>query len=268
MPEALDGLLLVRPQRPAVLDEVDGVRLAVDVPGEVLGGPAQLQQGLLDLPALGGVHGHRVGVEPGTDQRDDPLGPQDLLEHRPVGAGQDQPVDGVLGEGEAAVARHGLGDVDEQRVRDGVAGELDERVDDLLGVVPRGPGVPQAERGDPVRVDVLGGPLELGEGGDGPARGTGELVVDLEEECFVALDDERPVHKRPFPTWGGCPGADGQTSSLPYQGPGVRGPDRPSRPGSCCVRHLPVSSWSRRAWVWRYSSPDSRKAVAEAWNAS
>ena len=49
--------------------ELDGVRLAVDVPGEVLGGPAQLQQRLLDLAALGGVHGDRVRVDAGADQR-------------------------------------------------------------------------------------------------------------------------------------------------------------------------------------------------------
>lgn len=54
-------------------------------------------------------------------------------------------MDGVLGEGETAVAGHGLGDVDEQRVRDGVAGELHERVHDLLGVVAGRAGVPQAE---------------------------------------------------------------------------------------------------------------------------
>ncbi len=196
MPEALDGLLLVRAQRPAVLGQVDLVRLAVHVPREVLGRPAQLEQRLLDLPALGGVHGHGVGVEPRTDERGDPLGPQDLLQHGAVGAGQDQAVHGVLGEGEAAVARHGLGDVDEQRVRDGVAGVLHERVDDLLGVMTGGPGVPQAERGDPVGVDVLGGPLQLGEGSDGTPGGSGELVVDFEQEGFVALDDEWTIHAR------------------------------------------------------------------------
>ncbi len=172
------------------------MRLAVHVAGEVLGGPAQLEQRLLDLPALGGVHGHGVGVEPRTDERGDLLGPQDLFQHRSVGAGEHQSVHGVLGEGQAAVARHGLGDVDEERVRDGVAGVLDERVDDLLGVMAGGPGVPQAERGDPVGVDVLGSPLQLGEGGDGTPGGSGELVVDFEKEGLVALDDEWTIHAR------------------------------------------------------------------------
>lgn len=142
------------------------------------------------------MHGHGVGVEPRADERGDLLGAQDLLQHRPVGAGQHQSVHGVLGEGQAAVAGHGLGDVDEQGVRDGIAGVLDERVDDLLGVVAGGAGVPQAERGDPVGVDVLGGPLQLGEGGDGTPGGSGELVVDFEKEGLVALDDEWTIHAR------------------------------------------------------------------------
>jgi hypothetical protein len=173
--------------------------LAVDVPGEVLGGPAQLEQRLLDLAALGGVHGHGVGVDAGADQRGDPLGLQHLLQHRAVGGGQDQAVRRVLGEGEPAVAVHGLGDVDEQGVRHGVAAVLHQRVHHLLGVVPGGPRVPQAERGQPVGVDVLRRPLQLGEGRDGPAAGVGPLVVDLQEQGLVGLDDQRTIHGRhPF----------------------------------------------------------------------
>ena len=116
---------------------------------------------------------------------------------------------GCLERREPAVAGHRLGDVDEQRVRHGVAGVLDERVDDLLGVVPGGAGVPQAERGHPVGVDVLGRPLQLREGRDGTTAGVGLLVVDLEEQRLVALDDEWSVHA--------CvPSArHGQTSSVP-----------------------------------------------------
>ena len=40
------------------------MRLAVDVPGEVLGRPAQLEQRLLEVAALGGVHGDGVVVDP------------------------------------------------------------------------------------------------------------------------------------------------------------------------------------------------------------
>ncbi len=50
VPEVLHRLLLVGAQRPAVLGQLDGVRLAVDVARQVLGRPAQLQQRLLDLP--------------------------------------------------------------------------------------------------------------------------------------------------------------------------------------------------------------------------
>lgn len=135
MPETLDGLALVRAQRPAVLREIDLVRLAVHVTGEVLGGPAQLEERLLDLPALRGVHGDGVGVDAGADQRGHALGTEDLLQDRPVRGGQDEAVRRVLGERETPVPVHGLGDVDQERVRDGVAAVLDEGVHDLLGVV-------------------------------------------------------------------------------------------------------------------------------------
>lgn len=54
MPEPVDGLLLVGPQLPAARVEVDAVRLAVDVAREVLGGPADLEQLLLEMAPLGG----------------------------------------------------------------------------------------------------------------------------------------------------------------------------------------------------------------------
>src|SRR3712207_7885590 len=59
-----------------------------------------------------------------------------------------------------AVAGHGLGDVDQQRVWDRVAAVLQQRVDDLLGIVASGAGVPQPERRQPVGVDVLGAALQ------------------------------------------------------------------------------------------------------------
>jgi hypothetical protein len=194
VPEALDGLLLVRAQRPAVLVQVDRVRLAVHVTGQVLGGPAQLEQRLLDLPALGGVDDHRVRVDTGADQRLNFFDRRISSSTGSVAGLQDQAVGGVLEEAQPAVAGHRLGDVDQQGVRHRVAGVLHERVHDLLGVVPGGAGVPQAERGHPVGVDVLGGALQLGERRDGAAARLGLLVVDLEQERLVALDDERSVH--------------------------------------------------------------------------
>ena len=59
VPEAVDRLLLVGPQRPAARVEVDGVRLAVDVAGLVLGRPADLEQLLLEVAALGRVDERR-----------------------------------------------------------------------------------------------------------------------------------------------------------------------------------------------------------------
>ena len=102
----------------------------------------------------------------------------------------------LLLEGEAAVAVHRVGHVDEQGVGHGIPAVGHEGVDDLLGVVAGGAGVPQAERGDAVGVHVLGGALELGERGDGAARGLGVRVVDLEEEGLVALDDQGSVIHR------------------------------------------------------------------------
>ena len=74
VPEGLDRLGLVGPQRPVGLVERDRVRLAVDVPGEVLGRPAQLEQRLLEVAALGGVHHHGVVVEPVAEHAGDLLG--------------------------------------------------------------------------------------------------------------------------------------------------------------------------------------------------
>ena len=128
----------------------------------------------------------------------DLLGAQHLLEHRPVGGGQHQPVDRVLLQPQPAVARHRLGDVDEQRVRHGVPAVLEQRVDHLLGVVAGGAGVPQAERRQPVGVHVLGGALELGERRDRLAAVGGALVVDLEQQGLVRLDDQGAVmHRQP-----------------------------------------------------------------------
>jgi hypothetical protein len=133
----------------------------------------------------------------------DLLLPEDLLQHRPVERDEHQPVSGVVGQLETAVAAHRVDDVDEQRLRHGVAGVADERVDDLLRVVPGRAGVPQRERGDPVGVHVLGRALQLGERRDRDAGGRGVGVVDLEQERLVGLDDEWSIGH------GGC--ASGRT---------------------------------------------------------
>jgi len=193
VPEVLDRLDLVGPHRPAVLAQGDRVRLAVDVAGEVLGRPAELEQHLLEVAALGRVDRDRVRVDPLPDQRLHPLGPQHLLQHRAVGAVQHQPVHRVLLQPQPAVPVHRLGDVDEQPVGNRVAGVGEQRVDDGLRVQAGGPGVPQAQRRQPVGVHVLRGALQLRERGDRLAAGRGVRMVHLQQQGPVALDDQRSV---------------------------------------------------------------------------
>ena len=141
------------------------------------------------MAALGRVHGDGVGVDSLADERLHLLAADDLFEHGAVSGDEDQAVHGVLLEPEPAVAGHRLGDVDEERVRDCVAAVLEQDVDDLLGVMPGGAGVPEAQRRQPVGVHMFGGALELGERCDGPTAVLGAVMVDLEQEGLVGLDD-------------------------------------------------------------------------------
>ena len=202
--------------------------LAVDVAREVLRGPAHLEQRLLEVAALGRVDDHRVRVDPGPEQREDLLLAQHLLQHRPVQRDHDQAVDRGVRQLQAPVATHRVDDVDEQRLRYGVAGEAHEGVDHLLGVVTRGPRVPQRQRGDAVGVDVLGRTLQLGERSDRHARGLRVGVVDLQQQRLVRLDDQRPV---------------GHAVSLPGArcGAGVHD-DKAQRPTAILRRHCPKSA--------------------------
>jgi hypothetical protein len=110
----------------------------------------------------------------------------------------------VVDQLQPAVAVHRLGDVDQQRVRDRVAGEAQQRVDDRLGVVARGSGVPQAERGEPVGVYVFGRALQLGEGCDRHPARQRVGVVDLKQQRLVGLDDQRATgHRLPLHALGG-----------------------------------------------------------------
>ena len=160
------------------------------------------------------MHDHGVVVDAVAEHPGDLLGAQHLLEHRPVGADQHQPVGRVLLQPQPAVAGHRLGDVDEQRVRDGVPAELQQRVDHLLGVVPGGAGVPQAERRQPVGVDVLRAALELRERRDRPPALDRALVVDLEQQGLVRLDDQRAVVHRDQPTERAQPDARSSSTAM------------------------------------------------------
>ena len=91
-PEVLHRQLLVGAELPAGLVQQDRVRRAVDVAGQVLGGPADLEQQLLELPALGRMHHHGLAVDPRAQQGGDLLGAADLLQHRVVGGPHHQAV--------------------------------------------------------------------------------------------------------------------------------------------------------------------------------
>ncbi|GAA1572127.1 hypothetical protein GCM10009692_09940 [Leucobacter aridicollis] len=74
-----------------------------------------------------------------------------------------------------------------------------EGVEDFLGGVPSGARVPQPETRHPVRVDVLGGALKLGEDGEFVSRILGVRVRYLEQYGVVALNDEgAESHNWPF----------------------------------------------------------------------
>ncbi len=165
----------------------------VDVPGQILGRPARLEQGLLQPAPLASRYDHGGVVDAGADQRGDGLGPEHLGEHGKIGGAQDQAVGRVDLEAKATVAGHDLGHVDQEGLGHGVARPAQQGVDHLLGVVAGGAGVPEAQRAQPVGVDVLGGALQLGERGDvGPAR-LGVGMVDLEQQRAVRLDNQRAL---------------------------------------------------------------------------
>ena len=130
---------------------------------------------------------------PGAEHRRDLLVAQHLLEHRAVQAYQRQAVGWVLDQLQPAVAGHGVDDVDQQRLRHRVAGETDQRVDDLFGVVAGGAGVPQRQRRDAVGVHVFGRAFQLGKRRDGGARRAGQLVVDFEQHRLIGLHDQWSV---------------------------------------------------------------------------
>ncbi len=176
--------------------------LAVDVAGQILCGPTDFEQHLLDAAALAVVHDDGVVVDAGPEHRRDLLVAQHLFEDRAVQAHQDQAVDRALHQLKTAVAGHGVDDVDEQRLRHRVARERHQCVDDLFGVVARGARVPQRQRCDPVGVDVLGRALELRERSDRGARSAGLLVVDFEQHRLVGLHDQGAVgHFVHYPDW-------------------------------------------------------------------
>jgi hypothetical protein len=175
---------------PTVLGQRDLVRLTVHVPGQVFGGPAELEQRLLQPAALRGMYRDRLVVDASAEHAGQLLVLRHLDQHDAVEAAQDEAVTRVVDELQAAVPVHGLGHVHEQRVRHRVAGELDQRVDHAFGVVAGGPRVPQPERSQPVRVHVLRRALELGERGDRHPARLRVGVVHLQQKRLVRLHDQ------------------------------------------------------------------------------
>ena len=192
-PEVLRGQLLVGPELPAGFVEHDEVRCAVHVAGQVLRGPADFEQQLLELAALGGVHHHGFAVDPRPQQGRDLLGADDFLQDRVVVGAHHQAVLRVLLQPQPAVAGHGLFDVDQQRMRHREPGVLQQGVEHLLGVQAGGPGIPEAQRREPVAVHVFRGAFQLGEGGDRVPRLGGLFVVHFQQDGLVTLDDQRSV---------------------------------------------------------------------------
>ena len=192
-PERVRCQLLVIAQVPVVLLQADRVRLAVYVAREILRGPTDLEQQLLDPAPFAGVHDHGVIIDAGAQHRCDLLVAQHLLEHRTIEAHQRQAVHRAFDQLQPAVAGHGVDDVDQQRLRHRVAREGHQRVDDLFGVVAGGAGVPQRQRCDAVGVHVLGRAFQLGERCDGGACRAGQLVVHFEQHRLVGLHDQRSV---------------------------------------------------------------------------
>ncbi len=196
VPEALGRLRLVRARLPRLGVESDRMPFAIDVPGDILSGPAELHESLLQVAPLAGVDSDGDVVQADTEERRDLATAQHLLQNGGVQRLEHKAVHRVVVELEAPVPGHRLGHVDEQGVRNGIPRVAQERVDHLLGIVAGGAGVPEAQRGEPVGVDVLRGPLQLGEGGDRLATVAGLGVVHLQQEGLVALDDQRAVGHR------------------------------------------------------------------------
>jgi hypothetical protein len=169
------------------------MRLAVDIAGQILGGPADFEQHLFDPAAFAGMHDNGVIVDASAQHRCNLLVAQHFFEHRAVQAHQGQSVDRAFHQLQPTVAGHRVDDVDQQRLRNRVARKADQCVDDLLGVVARGAGIPQRQWRDPVGVHVLGGAFQLRERCDRGARRTGEIVVDFEQHRFIGLHDQRSV---------------------------------------------------------------------------
>ena len=137
--------------------QVEAERLALCVAGLVGGGPADAEQRLLECAPIAETYGETVAVEAIAHQlRNHPVA-HHLFEDGRVGGGERQSAAvEVTHDHQPAVATHLVVDLGEHRRRHRVLGEPGQRRRHLARAQPGRSRIPQAERGDPVGVDVLG----------------------------------------------------------------------------------------------------------------
>jgi hypothetical protein len=89
-----------------------------------------------------------------------------------------------------AVAANDFLDVDAEVAGQRELAVLGEAGKHLLGRQPRGGGIPQRKRRQPIGVDVLGALLQLGERRQGVACGGILRIIDFDQDRTIPLDDE------------------------------------------------------------------------------
>ena len=162
-----------------------------------------------------GVHHHGRLIEPRPEQRCDLLAAENFFENSDIDGLKDESVGRIVGQLQAAVARHRFRNVDKERVGNRVARVTNECVDDLLGVVTGCSRVPQSERSQPVGVDVLRCPFEFSEGRYRLAAIIAVAVLDFQEQCLVALNDQWSVRHAAPPMAESSPASRRARSSMP-----------------------------------------------------
>ncbi|GAP54876.1 hypothetical protein AHiyo6_14410 [Arthrobacter sp. Hiyo6] len=169
------------------------MRSSVNVAGEVLSRPADLEQQLLQLAPLGGMHHDGLGINAWAQQGLNFLRAADFLKHGVVIGAHHQSVLWILLQPQPAVPGHRFLDVDQQRVGHREPGILQQCVQDALSIQACRAGIPEPQRGETVTVHVFGCAFELGECGDGVPCVGGLLMVYLKQDGFVALDNQGAI---------------------------------------------------------------------------
>ena len=112
-PKGLGGVLLIIAQLPSIMIQCDGMGLAIDVAGEILGRPASLEEGLFKTAALGGRDGDGIRVDAGSEEFSGSAAGKFFQDGWLIGL-EDEAVGWMGVEADAAVTGHGFGDVDKQ----------------------------------------------------------------------------------------------------------------------------------------------------------